>query len=191
MKKIILIITLIISLTCESQVIVNTNIFNQGNNSGKYFKDLDNNFQNFIGTWENTSGNKTFRVTLFKITKKPFGYPIDYYADEIGGSFQIIENINTTNELVLNNSIKFYPLKNITSTSVIHSSPSNPIIAKGYIEDNCATGQIGWLTGYLSMTIMNSGSNPLIMHWIVEQKAIYTEGESYSVPKDILLTKMN
>jgi broad specificity phosphatase PhoE len=71
MKKTIFTILILLTFNCiQSQTIVDLSEFNQGDNNGKYFKDVNNNFQNFLGTWEGLISNtKTFRINLFKITK--------------------------------------------------------------------------------------------------------------------------
>ena len=68
MKNVIylFIINIITFTSCKAQQIVDYTTFNDGNNEGKYFNDLNNNFVPFLGTWEHQSGNQIFRITLWK-----------------------------------------------------------------------------------------------------------------------------
>lgn len=190
MKNIITILILIIAFTsCRAQQIVNINTFNQGGNNGKYFKDIDNNFPVFIGTWENTTGNLTFRVVLTKTTKKNY---ITRYMDKIEGRFLIIENAGTINENIVHNSVKDYPQSGQTSTYVITGATMSGIYFHGLIDDNSIDDNtIGILTGQLSMEIINTGNSPLQAHWKVFRKGISIQGLNFNVPTDIIMTKVN
>lgn len=196
MKKYnLLIILLLFSLNSNSQTFndVDISTFNQGNNNGKYFKDINNNFQNFLGTWQGTiSGNTTFKINLFKIPQMDFTslQSPSYYKDIIGGSFQIIKYINTPNEIVLHNSIKYYPQNNITTNNVMYFSTTNGVIGGGSMEDNCANnGTATFTVSKVTMEILNIGNAPLQMHWTAKRKMMFDTWH-LSIPKDIILTKI-
>lgn len=175
--------------SCKAQTIVIINTYNNGNNNGKYFKDLDNNFQGFIGTWENVKDNITFRVVLFKIEQMPMGSPVKYFMDRIGGSFQIIENANMPNEAIIHNSLKYYSISNTTTNSVIYAASFGPNTLGGHIENNCANNGDDFITGFLKMNITNPGNFPSLAQWKIKSRPLQ-EGESFNIPTDIILTKV-
>ncbi len=191
MKKTLTILLLTLTiLSCKAQTIVNLNTFNQGNNSGKYFKDIDNHFTPFLGTWENTTGNLTFRVILYKTIKKPFGSPVEFFKDKIKGCFLLIENAGMPNETILHNSVKYYPQSGQTSESVILSDTINGVDLFGWIDDNSVDeSTIGILSGRLKMKIINTGSSPLQATWKVYSKGMTIVGFDFNIPTDIILTK--
>jgi hypothetical protein len=191
MKKKIFTILILLTFNCiQSQTIVDLSEFNQGDNNGKYFKDVNNNFQNFLGTWEGLISNtKTFRINLFKITKKHWETDEhNYYEDIIGGSFKIIENANTPNETILFNSIKYYPQSNTTTNNVMFFSSNNGINGGGIMEDNCGNGGTQTFTVQVVMKILNPGNLPLQMKWEARRKMMF-ENWYLSIPKDINLIK--
>jgi len=189
MKKIIKIIVLsLLFINCKAQTIVSINTFNQGSNTGKYFKDINNVYPNFTGTWENTTGNITFRVILWKITKEPMGTPTDYYMDMIGGSFMMIQDAGTADEIILHNSVKYYPQNNLTSERVIWAR-TDGVNLGGHLEDTCASGGNEVLPGFFSLIRTNPGVTPAIAHWKIKPRALM--GDYYSIPTDVMMTKVN
>ncbi len=190
MKKIIAILILTTAtISCKPQEIVNINTFNQGDNSGKYFKDIDNHFTPFLGTWENTTGILTFRVILYKTAKNPRGYPTEYYMDDIEGRFLLIENVGTLNETIIHDSVKYYPQSDQTSENVIIGGAGDGITMGASIQDNSVDENVmGILPGSLTMEILNTGSTPLQAQWSVE-KGVHIVGFEFNIPTDIVLTK--
>ncbi len=191
MKKIIAILILTLTiLSCKAQEIVNVHTFNQGDNTGKYFKDLDHDYDIFLGTWENTTGILTFRVILYKTTKKPIGVPpIEYYKDRIEGRYLLIENVGTPNETIIHNSVKYYPQSDQTSENVIIGGSGDGITMGAFIDDNSVDENVmGILPGSLTMEILNTGSTPLQAQWSVE-KGVHIVGFEFNIPTDIVLTK--
>jgi hypothetical protein len=68
-----------------------------------YIKDINNLYNNYIGTWKWTSGSKEFTITLIKQTMFHYNFGNDdYYKDRIVGYYIYKENgveiINTTND---------------------------------------------------------------------------------------------
>ncbi len=187
MKKIIVIL-IIATISCKAQEIVNINTFNQGDNTGKYFKDIDNHFTPFLGTWENTTGILTFRVILYKTTKKPLGYPTKYYMDKIEGRYLLIENIGTPNETIIHDSVKYYPQSDQTSDNVIIGVSGGTIMG-GDIDDNSVDENVmGILPGKLTMEILNTGNTPLQAQWSIA-KRVHIVGFEFNIPTNIVLTK--
>ena len=62
MKNIILIVVFTLTITCKSQVLETVPINNISYNNGVYYKDMDNTFLYYIGTWKATQGNKEFSL---------------------------------------------------------------------------------------------------------------------------------
>ena len=181
-------ILLLLHINSKAQTIVHNNTFNQGSNTGKYFKDLDNNIPAFEGTWQNTTSNITFRIILYKETMLPFGSPVDYYSDNMGGSFQIIRDINTANEVVLHNSVKTYTegSESFTMSSVFFADASTAALG-GWVRDNCANGGDGTLVGFFRLVRLS----PTTAHWKVKPGAIKFSFQYYSIPTDVIMTKIN
>lgn len=186
MENFIKLILLLTFTNSSSQVIVNNSTFNQGPTEGKYFKDLDNNIPAFEGIWQNTTGNITFRIILFKETKKPFGYPVEYFMDNMGGSFQIIQDLGTSNEMVLHNSIKFYPGSTHSETSVFFADADATGLG-GWMRDNCASVGSGSLVAFFELNKIT----PTTAHWNVKPGAIRFSGQYFSIPTDVIMTKIN
>jgi hypothetical protein len=184
------IIILLVSINCKAQTEVNINTHNQGSNAGKYFKDINNNFSKFTGTWENTTGNKTFRIVLWKITKEPMGSPVEYYMDNFGGSFMIIQDAGTANELVLFNSVKTYPNGYISDRS-FWCRTYDGVDLFGHMEDNCASGGNDTLTAFFYLYITNPGVTPAIAQWKVKDGGLNIQGTYYSIPTNVMMTKVN
>lgn len=176
-------------INCKAQTVVDISTINNGENSNKYFKDINNHFAKFIGVWENTTGNITFRVSLWKEEMSPI---LDgSYMDIINGSYQIIENAGLPSELLLNNSVKYYTVNGQTSNNIIWIRTANGIGAGGSIVDNCALPSGTQLNGWLTIKITNPGVSPSIAHWTVIRKGATFEGAAFTVPTDIILTKIN
>ncbi|MDP5105116.1 MAG: hypothetical protein NWQ31_02980 [Polaribacter sp.] len=194
MKNIIIIIIIVItSISCKAQQIVGMDypILKAEDYDGKYFKDLDGNYDKFVGTWQNTIGNMTFKVILFKTEKRPYGDPVNHYMDRISGRFLMIENLGTPNEREVYNSMKYMPTLGGTPKGVI-SGGAGTTTMSGTIWDNTITSTIlpsGMLWGEMSLKILNIGNTPLQARWKVFRKGLSLEGVEFNVPTDIILTK--
>lgn len=190
-SKLILFLFVFISFNCKAQTTVNLNTYNIGDNSNKYFKDLDNNFPNFVGTWENTTGNTTFRVILWKVPRRALTNETNSFIDEVYGRFLILQNAGLPNEVIIHNSIKYFPQSNSSSDWSLLGRPYNATINGAYIIDTCANGGNGVLEGTATMEITNLGSTPLNAHWQVKSSRQLFSGEYFTVPTDCILTKVN
>jgi hypothetical protein len=182
---------MIISINCKAQTIVDINNYNQGDNTNKYFKDLNGQFNQFIGTWENTTGNKTFRLTLQKDVKVAFGYPTKYYCDVITGKFILIEDAGEINEVILCNSDNF-PSKEFYPYKIMMGSTFGNDFG-GRIEDVCATttNLSNTVSGIFKLSITNPGQSSLSAHWTLNREGTGIETFSFSLPQDVILTKVN
>ncbi|WP_028870677.1 DUF6705 family protein [Psychroserpens burtonensis] len=70
MKSILIIIIALISINANSQVIELCNYETDPDEapSGTYFKDVNNTFTPFLGTWQYTNGNEVITFKIEKIT---------------------------------------------------------------------------------------------------------------------------
>lgn len=198
MKNILRTVLLLVFINCNSQTIVDISTYNQGDNSNKYFKDLSDNSQYFVGTWENTTttwegtnSTITFRVIIWKEEERPLLNEVNSYMDKLFGKFLIIKNLGLADEVILHNSVKYFPQSNTTTEWSLLGTPYSSTIFSSYFEDTCANGGSGILTGTSKMEITNPGINPSIAHWTVKKTIPLKPGESFKVPTDIFLTKVN
>ncbi len=177
-------------ISCKAQTIVNVNTYNQGDNSNKYFKDISGFYDPFLGTWEGNYNDVTFRVVLWKVEMRELSNETNSYKDVIKGKFFIVENAGLPDETIKCQSEQYYPQSDSTWWSVIHAVSCSGVRMTGAIWDNCTAQGIPPQTGDLIMTITNSGFTPLIAHWIIK-KGSRIKGHDFTIPKDIMLTKVN
>ena len=180
MKKLITVIVITLSfLSCKAQQFVEVNLSTIDYNddlTGKYYKDIDGNFNPFIGVWENTTGSTTFRIELFKeaITTS------DYSTDTIQGKYYLIENAGTLNETIMctgENMVK--------EGYVIVAKSLDGLTMSGAIYDTCVPDELNSTFGILKMDI--TGTNTA--HWTITRKGMKLVGMEYVIPIDIILTK--
>lgn len=193
MKKIITFIAFaVFFINCKAQTIVNISTYPKQNESNKYFKDINNNYQNFTGTWESTTGNITFRLILWKVTKDTYHINLNNFIDRIYGRFLIIQNAGNINESILHDSVKYFPQNGYTSDVILFAYATEPNEFGGSFTDTCANGGNGVLEAVFSLEILNLGSTPLQAQWNVTSTSRYLEaGESFTVPTNTILTKVN
>ncbi|MGV7108182.1 hypothetical protein ACUSJC_16790, partial [Flavobacterium sp. U410] len=72
--------------------------------NGAYFKDLDNEFPFWLGTWEGTANNKkyTFTFVLFQSSLSQFANGIYFYKDFVAGKLKVTDLI--TNQVIYDES---------------------------------------------------------------------------------------
>ncbi|MDT0295008.1 DUF6705 family protein [Mesonia ostreae] len=200
MKKILYILCFtIFSLSCKAQEVVNINQYGSlFNNAGKYYKDVNNVFDDFVGTWQWQNGSQTFKVTLWKETmdEQLNGNEPSFYMDEIRGHFQLLEMQNQNGALVeveLYNSHKKIGNTNKWWQHVISGDTHDGIEFSGLIRDvsiDYPNWQAG-VGGHLKLTIIPN--TPLQMQWEVSlPEGMYGIGQptTFNIPTDITLTKL-
>lgn len=112
MKKILISTMLFLTSITFSQTVKNLTAFytdNRPNTANEfippiYYKDINNNFNLFLGTWISQIGANTFVVTLWKETKLPAKDRNDeilYYRDEIFGHYKLVQNYGLSNETII------------------------------------------------------------------------------------------
>ena len=194
----ILLTTLALMLSCKAQEIVNLNTFNDGNNEGKYFKDLNNNFTPYLGVWEWQNGNQTFRVTLWKVEMEEHenGNRPSYYIDIIQGHYNMVqqgqpgspieETVYTSQKKIGNTITDWFPVIRV------YAYDNNQ--CGGTVYDNSAEGYPNYpmgIRGGLKLNLIQG--IPLQMEWKVTlPEGMYGNDQptEFNIPTDIILTKV-
>lgn len=193
MKKITLILATLIAYTTSAQIqdLCSSTITSFADfQPGIHYKDLNDNFAPFIGTWKNVTGNKTFKVILFK--KEDVDYLEGYFLDDIQGHYEMIENEGQPNETVLYKSNRIVGTSGIAYPALIQGGSCSGIGFGGWITDN-ARADSKTKSGRLQITINNS-TNPPTAQWKVSKvgKGMTITGVTvtdFTIPTDIILTK--
>ena len=178
-----------INCKAQTQTTVNINTYNQGNNANKYFKDINDNYNNFVGTWQNTIGNVTFKLIIWKKVMDPLTNESNSYMDELNAKYLIIQNAGTSNEIVLFNSIKYFPQNGYTSNCIMTAFALNNFAFSGAFTDTNANNGTFVLDGAFSLEITNLGNTPLQAQWKLQSTRHLQPGESFTVPTNCILTK--
>ena len=101
MKKIQnLIIVLLFTINCQSQ---EGNVVSRCNSSldfpyGTYLKDINNQFQYYIGTWQGVYNNTTIELTIqfFENRKSENADGTYVYYDELGANYKVLQGLPDT-----------------------------------------------------------------------------------------------
>ncbi len=188
-----ILIILVLQSTCVGQKIVDVSEYtNQLNlTPNLYYKDLNNIFSNYIGTWENVNGNKTFRVTLWKEIKIKYPRGINVYMDEIHGKFMMIENTGQPNETILYRSDKEFLNTGSYWPDIIQFIALDENIFGGVIMDNCMAIEGDSRLRSFSFK-MNYTTVPLTAHWKVKNlpETLISE-PPILIPTNLVLIKVN
>jgi hypothetical protein len=94
MKTLLKIILLILFVSCKAQTL--TPLYNDGTspNDGihpnRYYKDVDNDFGPYVGTWKSEIGNTSLTIIFNKVINDDFGNG-DYF-DLLVGEYKYVEN---------------------------------------------------------------------------------------------------
>ncbi len=133
MKNILIItITLFTLLSCKAQnPVVNIDASRSNTPDGAYFKDLNNEFDKFTGTWIYSSGSTIFTIELKKVEMIFNGKD---YQDKLVGEYKYIVNglevINTLPNINNTNTAKHA----ISGRRIINNNQS-------IVCDDCGTGE--------------------------------------------------
>lgn len=184
-----------IIISCKSQVLttatiiplssINSESFNILN-SGKYFKDIDNRYDYWVGTWEYINGNTIFRISIQKnegvyFPKKTSNIPIpiNCYTDILTGGYFYQENgITITNHLLFSD-VKNPPI--FCSSVYFYPDTINNKLTIVYREIEKFPGLSG---GIVNFTLLPGSTNQAM--WEFDS----TNKRNYSVPDNVILTKL-
>ena len=162
-----------------------------------YYKDVNNYFTPFIGTWIYQNGNQTFVIRFWKETKASYiNENPKYYIDELRAHYKLVQNYGQPNEQVI-----------YTSEKNIGNSPTpwpTIILAGKAVENHKMTGQVFDVTGAvnpqyptgvrgeLEMTI--NPANPDTAQWEVTLPMGMRgldQPDTFTIPTNVTLTKVN
>ncbi|NIK93549.1 hypothetical protein GZ212_15420 [Mangrovimonas sp. CR14] len=166
MKNILCLITCIIGLaSCSAQTpIVSRDSQIQGKSEGTYFKDLNNDFDKFVGIWVYINGGTTFTIQLLQ--KEMVYDGSEYYFDELFGEYNYLQNgteiINTLPSL--SQSPNNFDIRNIGGGHIItneyypecYDCSSNERRVMLYFNDP----ERGYLTTKMVLRYDTNSSNP-------------------------------
>ena len=196
MKKIIFIITVLISISCSSQQTISLSNYNGSNDlvNNNYIKDIDGILDKFVGTWEWNNGSTTiFRIKFVKVLHNKTSNIETYFEDEILGGYQYI-----LNGVEVVNTLNFTTNFTETPTSYINFSPlltsiDSPDFTNLHI---IANDKIKNKSCGAKFTIQNATSNPLTAQWKLYNIEIYrpenlgVKPVGFSIPTNVVLTKL-
>ncbi|WP_332454437.1 DUF6705 family protein [Chryseobacterium aquaticum] len=219
MKNIIIksfMLSIIISvMNCKSQTIIvrggNNGILPENfNNTGQYYyKDVNNYFDNFTGTWEYVNGNEKFQIILTKIVKYHFinnDIKLNIYEDGITLKYKKFINNNlvfespttgkptfsTTDGIILDGYMKDY--ERITRTIYYPKAVGGGIMTQGgeYFTPNC-------IIELQPQTLHNEPKKikfSLSFGWenggfgSPNDNPMYNGMPTFSIPNDVVMTKV-
>ncbi|NPA09080.1 MAG: hypothetical protein GXO46_08840 [Chlorobi bacterium] len=187
MKNLFYIILLLSSIiSCKAQQVYEISQYDPHVEDGRYFKDISGKLNKYIGVWKNTTGNKTFKITLWKEEKRQH---TGFYMDQIYGDYEMIENEGQPNETLL------YKSKKIADTQGNYMTPSIFLFGFSYT----LYGSVYDLTnfhityGYSALGELKFSIDPTTgkAHWTVTDKRELkdpSEG-AITIPMDLIMTK--
>ena len=93
MKKINFIVLMLFVISCKAQIPIKS-IYDDTDINGAYYKDTNNDFDKFVGTWKYTNGITSLTITLQKKAQyhKFHSNGDNYYLDVMVGEYKYIEN---------------------------------------------------------------------------------------------------
>ncbi|WP_300485980.1 DUF6705 family protein [Flavobacterium sp.] len=163
-----------------------------------YYKDVNNYFAPFIGTWIYQNGNQTFVLRLWKVAQKPV-YPDDppkAYVDELRGHYKLVQNYGSANEQTIYTSeINIGNSSTPWPTIIMGNSPIRPYEMSGQIYDISqpfSQARPLGIEGEFKMNINQSNFNTTT--WRIKlPMGIYGTNQSttFNIPTNITLTKVN
>ncbi len=104
MRYIFTTLALFVLFSCKAQTVVSlANDSDLAFTNGTYNKDVDNDFNKYVGTWKFIQGNTTLTLELKKLTFNHYQSK-NYYEDLLVGEYRFIENgvekINTLSQMI-------------------------------------------------------------------------------------------
>ena len=135
MKTILKILTLLIFISCKAQTL--TPLYNDGTSpndgihASRYYKDVDNDYDPYVGTWSGTLGNAELTIIFNKVTNHFSGGQT--YSDILVGEYQYKENgvllVDTYPDLMIDNGVDV--------PNIVNQDPwQNNIASEGIKTDN-------------------------------------------------------
>ena len=162
-----------------------------------YYKDINNYFTPFIGTWIYQNGNQTFVINFWKETKSAYlDKKPKHYIDELKGHYKLVQNYGQPNEQVIytsqknvGNSITPWP------TIVMANQPMESYIMRGTIFDVAGVLNPSYPTGVRGdLEMIINPANPNTAQWKVKLPPgirLSDQPSTFTIPTNITLTKVN
>jgi len=171
--------------------------FKKSNLLTYYFKDVNNYFTPFIGTWIYQNGNQTFVINFWKETKNAYlNETPKYYIDELAGHYKLVQNYGQPNEqLIYSSQINIGNSSTPWPTIVMSNQPTEPYKMTGTIYDVAGPLNPSYptgVTGRLEMII--NPANPDTAQWEVTLPMGMRgldQPSTFTIPTNITLTKVN
>ncbi|HCA05764.1 MULTISPECIES: DUF6705 family protein [unclassified Chryseobacterium] len=142
MRNIFNILGIIVVFSCKAQQTfsLNTSDYDAPNNS--YFKDINNELDNYVGNWDSNFQNKIIRLSIFKEIKRPYkAWGKDFFQDILIVKFEIKDLSGNVIQSTLNNSYALNEnVRNIIMSAAINLNGNNEINLV-YAGGNCSVGK--------------------------------------------------
>jgi len=193
MKKILIIALTITTINGMAQQIVP--LFGDADiyisNSGHYYKDVDNDFDKFVGTWKWIDNSNSWTVVLKKILQIDDGDGYTY--DALYGEYKYIENgIEKVNTLANINDSNIHPLSHKISNPLIIANHHLPQCLDCEVNERRISITIehpnfSQITGELIMRYRNEGGIEKIYLNILDGQGKFTLNEGDPTNIDIPL----
>ncbi|WP_177735702.1 DUF6705 family protein [Flavobacterium inviolabile] len=162
-----------------------------------YYKDINNYFTPFIGTWIYQNGNQTFVIQFWKETKVDYTEEAPkYYTDELRGHYKLVQNYGQMNEQTIYTSeINIGNSPTPWPTIVIANQPVQPHIMNGNIFDVTGPVNPAYPTGVMGDLDMRiNPANPNTAQWKVtlpQGMRGMDQPSTFTIPTNVILTKVN
>lgn len=181
MKNILFILNLIVILSCKAQSpIISTVDFANNDDidlvDGCYFKDVENKFTPFIGTWKWESGTSSLEIQFSKLEMVPSE---DIYEDLLIGKYRYVEDgVEKFNSLILD-----------INTENIWRNAYALIWGSGYSQDNYKQFEIKDLAKNLHCYLEVELTTPTEATWRVWRQDGGKQPDGFTFPTELTLTK--
>lgn len=154
----------------------------------KYFKDINNICDSFIGTWKWVNGNQTFKVILWKQEMVQNTSYTNCFEDKIFGHWEMIENEGTPNQTFIYKSISPTGNGQNWPPMILGGGTCDGIVFKSMLIDNCVNHPTYCKNGTLVFSKI-TGTNTA--EWkVTELKGIGIQGHpGFRIPTNIIMTK--
>lgn len=144
---------------------------------------IDNISNPFMGTWEYQTGNEIFRVILW----------LDNDGQNMRGHYEKVSVLNGVETFIYcSDKEKYQGINTAWLNQVIYMSYDNDLLIGGSFDDNTVNSNLyaPIKTGRITVELLTE--NPATLRWIVKrgQGMSVNEAPDYSVPTDVILTKV-
>ncbi|MEG1590015.1 DUF6705 family protein [Chryseobacterium sp.] len=200
-----LIIISLCTMLCKSQIIINmaggngTLPSGYKSNGQYYIKDINNNLDNFTGTWEYVNGNEKFQIILTKIIKYHINdsdIRLNYYTDGI--KYQYKRFVNNT--LIFESSVREYPSFRTKDGGLLEGGIKDygriTKTVKIPLTNDVMYQEGGAVDARCEITRVSTNPDKIKFHLYLRQEFPNYDSEAYagqptfSLPNDVIMTKV-